>query len=214
MEQFARKRWERFTIRKAWPDHFWQMQKLKGKMEQTAGGNRETPHKEGLELVRHSSDLRFGGVPMRRVFTVGKSGDWETYLGKFLKDGKLSMLASVKVRECYSDVELGDEGRVSIVQDTTRKESHCRMCVLICHCSPLEDHIWWVSSGHGKRQCSLWVCGVRPSVLLEGPEQNLGHTKQHGAPRSKSFSSPRCAARSVRQLRLMRSCSWRTNRRC
>ena len=34
----------------------------------------ETPYKEKLELVRHSDDLRFEGVLMRRA------GDWDNYL--------------------------------------------------------------------------------------------------------------------------------------
>ena len=25
-----------------------------------------------------------------------------------------------------------------------------------CHRFPLEDYIWWISSGHGKKQCNWW----------------------------------------------------------
>ena len=28
-----------------------------------------------------------------------------------------------------------------------------------CHCFPLEDCIWWVSAGHGKKHCNWW-CGA------------------------------------------------------
>ena len=47
----------------------------------------ETPCREEPELVRHSSDLRIGGLQMRRACCVGKSDDWEHYLEEFLKDG-------------------------------------------------------------------------------------------------------------------------------
>ena len=57
---------------------------------------------------------------MRRTYYAEKSCDWENYLEEFLKDGKVSMWASVKVTECYSQVELEDEGRVSIAQDIIR----------------------------------------------------------------------------------------------
>ena len=39
--------------------------------------------------------------------------------------------------------------------------SLCRTRVLNCHCFPLEDYIWWVSSEHGEKQCGWWcaACG-------------------------------------------------------
>ena len=46
----------------------------------------ETPYKEELEQVRHSS---------RRAYHAGKSGDWENHFEESLKNGKLSMCASV-----------------------------------------------------------------------------------------------------------------------
>ena len=45
----------------------------------------------------------------------------------------------------------------------------------------------------------LVVCSVPRPVPLEGPEQTLGHERQHGPPRSKSASSARSASRSLRQ---------------
>ena len=38
----------------------------------------ESPYKEELELLRHSTDLRFDGSQMRRAYTAGKSCDWES----------------------------------------------------------------------------------------------------------------------------------------
>ena len=63
--------------------------------------------------------------------------------------------------------------------------------------SRFEDHIWCVSSGHGKQQCHWWraACGVRRPVQLEKSKQHLGHTGQHDPPRSKSLSGTRSVAR-------------------
>ena len=58
---------------------------------------------------------------MRQIYYAGKSGDWETHLEEFLGNGKLSVWASVKVRECFSVVEQEDEGRESIAQDILRE---------------------------------------------------------------------------------------------
>ena len=41
-----------------------------------------------LDLLRHSNDLRFEGVPMRQAYNAGKSGDWANYLEVFLGTGK------------------------------------------------------------------------------------------------------------------------------
>ena len=43
----------------------------------------ESPYKEELELVRHSSDLHFEVLLMRRAYYAGKSDDWESYLEVF-----------------------------------------------------------------------------------------------------------------------------------
>ena len=59
----------------------------------------EAPYKEALEFVRHSSDLRFEGILMRRAYEAVKSRDWKDYLEVLLKGDRLSMWASVKVRE-------------------------------------------------------------------------------------------------------------------
>ena len=72
----------------------------------------------------------------------------------------LSMWASAKVRERYSEVEQEDEGRLSIAQDSFpkstdflgrilapvdergRRGSLRRTCAPQCHGFPLEDRIW------------------------------------------------------------------------
>ena len=56
LEQFLCGMWDRFTFKKAWARS----------LERTYGGwQHEAPYKEELELLRHSGDLRFEGVPLR-----------------------------------------------------------------------------------------------------------------------------------------------------
>ena len=54
---------------------------------------------------------------MPRAHYAEKSGDCESYLEEFLKEGRLNAWASMKVRECCNGVESDDEGRESIAQD-------------------------------------------------------------------------------------------------
>ena len=118
----------------------------------------ETSYKEEIELVRHCTDLRFQGVPMRQAYSAGKSGDWANYLEVFLGSGKLSAWASAKVREWYNEVEQEDEGRQIVVQDMLRKSKDFLWRIIVpfkgqegvtlsyvcprCHRCPHEDHIW------------------------------------------------------------------------
>ena len=105
--------------------------------------------------------------------------DREKYLGELLGRNKRSIWTSAKVRECYSEVEQEDEGRVSIAQAILRKSTGFLRRITapidgvggvtlsyVCHRIPLEDCICWVSSGNGdghkkKKQCRWWcaVCG-------------------------------------------------------
>ena len=58
---------------------------------------------------------------MRRAYYAVKSGDWENSLEEFLNGDRLSVWASVKVRECCNEVESEDEGSVSNAQDIPRE---------------------------------------------------------------------------------------------
>ena len=133
----------------------------------------------GVSALRHTK---------RRSQEIGQN-----YLEVFLDDDRLRLWASVKVRECYNEVELEDEGRVSIVQDILRQSpdflrritpsdgggvtlSH--VCVLFVIASRLKDYIWSVSSWHGKKQLQLVVCCVRWPSTTRGPRtESLGHTR-------------------------------------
>ena len=111
-------------------------------------GEKESASKDELELVKHSRDVRLGGLLMHRAYFAGKSGDWEMYLEEFRKDEK-------HVRECCNEVEAEDEGRSSIAQDILRESKEflrriiapkcgvgCVTLSYVCphgHCLPLED---------------------------------------------------------------------------
>ena len=97
-----------------------------------------------------------------------------------MRFGKLSVITPKRcqaqcvgttVRECY-EVEAENEGRISCVKvRISRGESSRQMMeqgrVALsyvcphCHCLPLDDYIWCVSSGHGEKQCNWWctACG-------------------------------------------------------
>ena len=42
-----------------------------------------------------------------------------------------------------------------------------------CHRFPLEDHIWWFSSGHGKKRCSLWCAACVGQYNWKAPNRAL-----------------------------------------
>ena len=96
---------------------------------------------------------------MRRARYAEKSCDWENYLEVFLKDARLSTWASVKVRECYNEVEVEVEngGSVSILRRIfyVRRRNFLRSIIAPsgavrgvtlsyvrphCLCFPLEDN--------------------------------------------------------------------------
>ena len=54
--------------------------------------------------MKRSSDVSFNGLLFRRACYAGRSGDWESYKEEFQNDGKLSVRARIKVRECYEEV--------------------------------------------------------------------------------------------------------------
>ena len=92
----------------------------------------------------------------------------------------LDRWATVKVRECNNEVESEDESRASITQDILHKSTDFLRKIIApsdgvrgvtlsyvcphCHCFPLGDCIWRISSGHGdgnKKKKGNATCGVR-----------------------------------------------------
>ena len=98
---------------------------------------------------------------------------------------------------------------MSIVQDIQRKSTDFLRRVIVpiesqggvtlsyvcphCHCLPLEDEIWWVTSGHGKKQCN-WCCAAcggqhnwkapnRTLVIQDGTDRQCAKVfRAHAAP--------------------------------
>ena len=162
VDDFLRKMWERFTVKKACRTVLEEAARV-AQLGIDGSWQKESLYKEELEFLRVVEDLRFDGSSVRKVFRAGKEGDWEKV---FVRNDKFSAWTSVKVRECYSEVEQEDEGRLSIAQGILPKStdflrhrtsrltgrSHIVVCPH-CHRDPLEDCIW-DSSKYGKKQCN------------------------------------------------------------
>ena len=175
------------------------------------------PYKEESDLLWHSTDLRCEGLFMRQAYIALKSGDWEIFLGIFLGIGKLNVWTSAKVREFHTVVE--ENGADSIAQDVWRKSTdflrriivaiegqrgHCVACV------PTSVRLKTTSGGSHLRTSKSSATGGIWSVQRKESEHNLGHTRQHAPPRSKSVSSAPCTARGCDKL-IMRSSLWQTS---
>ena len=107
-----------------------------------------------------------------------KVGYWESFKEDFReKKGKISEWTFERLQEAYDKVASEDIDRLSIGQEILKKSTDFLRRIIapvdgmggatlsyVCpHCNwfPLEDYIWWVSSGHRKKQCSRWfaACG-------------------------------------------------------
>ena len=108
---------EGFAIKKAWSRSVLAYAENAKQLGTDGRWQHETLYKEELELLQHSTNLRFGGFLMRQAFDAGKSGDWANYMEVFLESGKLSVWTSAKVRECSNEVEQENEDQQSIVQE-------------------------------------------------------------------------------------------------
>ena len=73
MEQFQRRRCERFTIQKAWARSILEGAENVRRSGTDGSWQHQTPCKEEYEPL---TDLRFEGVSMRHVDKAGRSGDW------------------------------------------------------------------------------------------------------------------------------------------
>ena len=167
--------------KKLGPEQSWQTRK--SVRQNGTGGRRqhETPYKEELDLARHSTDPRLEGVSVRRANNAVKSGDWANFWEEFLGKGKLSRWAGAKVRECHSEVEQEDRGRLLVAQDISRQNTDFSRRIIVpveeqggvtlsyvcphCHCCPLEDCIR-VGPFRARTEVQV-VCGLRQAVRLE-----------------------------------------------
>ena len=99
VDDFLRTMWERFTVQKAWARTVLEAAARVAQLGTEGSWQKESPYKVDFELLRKVKDLRFDGSLMR------KAGDWE----EFFRNEKLSVWASVKVRECFNEAEQIEE---------------------------------------------------------------------------------------------------------
>ena len=121
--------------------------------------------KEELALVNHR-DLHSEGLLMRPAYYAGKSGDWKSCLEQFRIDDKLSVWASVKVRECYNEVDAEDESRLSIAQDILRTSTYVLRRILAPNDGSSHQSTKWKESLC--RTCALIVIASRLRTTLGG----------------------------------------------
>ena len=99
LEQVVRKLWECLTIKQAWTRSVLADAQSERQNGTDGRWQQETPYREELGLVRHSSALCLGCILMCGAYCAVKSGDWENSLEEFSRDGTPSTWASVNVRE-------------------------------------------------------------------------------------------------------------------
>ena len=115
-----------------------------------------------------NSDTDCNAQVMRSAYNAGKSGNWENFDKEFRKKSKLNEWTFERLQEACDKVVLEDVGRLSIVQDILRQSTDFIRRTIApvsgvggvtlshvcphCSCFPLEDYIWWVSTGHGDPQ--------------------------------------------------------------
>ena len=115
MEQFVRIMWERFSCSVGGRG------KMKGKLEQTATGRRRRRTKNCLNLSRTAVTCVVKGNCCVGHTKRGSQEIGKNYLEVYLEDDVLRLWASVKVRECYNEVDSEDEGRTGIAQEILRQ---------------------------------------------------------------------------------------------
>ena len=97
------------------------------------------------DLLRAVRDWGLDGSLMRQALAPRKLGDW----ADFLENKKVSVWASVKVRECNSEVEQEDEHRKTIAQQIVHRSTDFLRRIIVpvrrarrghCHRFPIDDH--------------------------------------------------------------------------
>ena len=182
-EQFLRGMWEYFTLRRARTRKILAdatQEEQEGTQDQW---QQESPFKEVLEQVIRNADTDCNAQTMRSAYNAKKSGNWESFKEEFRKEEKLCEYTFERVQEACERVAMGGIGRLGIAQEIPRKSTDFLRRIIApvdgmgevtlsyvcphCSCFPSDDHIWWVSSGHGdgnnrkKKHCNWWcaACG-------------------------------------------------------
>ena len=122
MEQTVQRIWEHFTMKKGWARTVLAVaERERGKKGENGFGTSRSTKSWSLSLT--AGICAFKVYQVRRAYYAGKSGDSAGHLEEFREDDMLSVWASIKVRECYNEVEAEDEGRLSIAQGILRKST-------------------------------------------------------------------------------------------
>ena len=159
MKQLVRRMWERCTLKQAWTRSISADAEFVRRNGTGCRWPTEMPYKEELELFK--AQHCFEGVPLRSSIVCGEVRRLGQTIWTIWETAKLSMLASSQVSECYSEAE--EETRADCVSCRTfcgrahgllEADHSLHQSKLYCHCFPFEDYGRWVSSRHGKRQCS------------------------------------------------------------
>ena len=107
--------------------------------------------------------------------------NWECFKEECRKEGKLCEWTFERLREAYERVAMDDIGRLSVAQEISRTITDFLRRIIApvdgmggvtlsyvcshCNCFPLDDYIWWVSTGHGdgnnrKKTHYHWLCAA------------------------------------------------------
>ena len=142
-----------------------------------------------FERFRRSADTDCDAQMMRRAYNAKKLSGGESFKEECRKEGKLSEWTFERIREACEKVAMDDIGRLGTAQEIPRKSTDFSRRIsapvdgmggvtssYVCpHCNgfPLDDYIWWVSTGHGdsnnrKKHCNWW-CAVEAKMKGERP---------------------------------------------
>ena len=141
----------------------------------------ESPVTEVLEQVRANADMGCGAQMMRKSFFAIRDGSCVEFKEGCREKENSSEWTLEKIREAHERVAREEVGSLGLVQEILVKSTDFPRRIIapvggrgkshlvenlpaLQQFLSLEDHTWWVSTGHGsnnrkKRHCS-WRCGV------------------------------------------------------
>ena len=131
----------------------------------------EGAYKEELELVRHSSDLRFEDILMRRAYYVENSGDWENDLDVFLTNDRLN---------AQDILRQSTDFRSWIIAPSDGAGGHT-LSLLAAWRLPLVGLVGAWRWEQEEKEVLHVLCSLQRSTLLEGSEQSLWSYKDSTA---------------------------------
>ena len=153
---------------------------LAGKARRTQGqSQQESPFREVLEHVTGNADIGCGLQNDAARPPCNEERQLGRIQRKMQKRRNVIGVDPRRIREASEKVAKDGIGRLGIVQEILRKSTDFLLPVIApvggmgvtlsyvcphCNCFPLDDYIWWVSTGHGdgnnrkRKHCSWLVC--------------------------------------------------------